>query len=222
MIIDTLPDEEWFTQIRNWRNPEFGAADSWYWYLDGVGMSPLRAPLPERVERSKRQFDAYSMAVSKAPDEQPSAEQRPDPSAYGQPQRKHDDGDHERETGPTQHSEDHADGAPTIAHWTALTARSSMGMTRPVSAYQRAMASAWGARSIRRRITARSTNQTLSPPGWMAVLATSCGRSPTTVVTVVPPSVNSSTRRRHLVTHLGRTSAAFRNCRAGRSLLATS
>ncbi len=71
MIIDTLPDEEWFTQIRNWRNPEFGAADSWYWYLDGVGMSPLRAPLPERVKRSKRQFDAYPMAVSKAPDEQP-------------------------------------------------------------------------------------------------------------------------------------------------------
>ena len=95
-IIDTLPDEEWFTQIRNWRNPEFGAADSWYWYLDGVGMSPLRAPLPERVKRSKRQFDAYSMAVSNAPDEQPSARE---------------DGDHERETGPTQHSEDHADAA---------------------------------------------------------------------------------------------------------------
>ena len=108
MIIDTLPDEEWFTQIRNWRNPEFGAADSWYWYLDGVGMSPLRAPLPERVKRSKRQFDAYSMAVSNAPDEQPSAEQRPDPAAYAQP---YDDGDHERETGTTQHSEDHADGA---------------------------------------------------------------------------------------------------------------
>ena len=108
MIIDTLPDEEWFTQIRNWRNPEFGAADSWYWYLDGVGMSPLRAPLPERVKRSRRQFDAYSMAVSNAPDEQPSAEQRPDPAAYAQP---YDDGDHERETGITQHSEDHADGA---------------------------------------------------------------------------------------------------------------
>ena len=69
-IIDTLPDEEWFTQIRHWHNPEFGAADSWYWYLDGVGMSPLRASLPERVERSKRPFGEYSMAGSKAPDEQ--------------------------------------------------------------------------------------------------------------------------------------------------------
>ena len=36
-IIDTLPDEEWFMQIRNWRNPEFGAADAWYRYLDGDG-----------------------------------------------------------------------------------------------------------------------------------------------------------------------------------------
>ncbi len=54
MIIDTLPDEEWFTQIRNWRNPEFGVADSRNWYSDGVGMSPLRAPLPERVKRSRR------------------------------------------------------------------------------------------------------------------------------------------------------------------------
>jgi hypothetical protein len=99
MIIDTLPDEEWFTQIRNWRNPEFGAADSWYWYLDGVGMSPLRAPLPERVKRSKRQFDAYSMAVSDAPDEQPSAEQRPDEG--------HDDGDHGADRA-QQHGDDAA------------------------------------------------------------------------------------------------------------------
>ena len=190
MIIDTLPDEEWFTQIRNWRNPEFGAADSWYWYLDGVGMSPLRAPLPERVKRSKRQFDAYSMAEGNAPDEQPSAEQRPDPSAHGQPHdERHDDGDHEREPEPTQHSEDHADGADGAGD-------------RPLDGADRAQQDGddaarlgvpagdglgGGARSIRRRITARSTNQTLSPPGWMAVLATSCRRSPTTVVTVAPP-----------------------------------
>src|SRR3712207_6913643 len=31
----SLPDEEWFVQVRNWRNPEFGAVDAWYWYLDG-------------------------------------------------------------------------------------------------------------------------------------------------------------------------------------------
>ena len=34
-IMDTLPGEEWFAQIRNWRQSEFGAADAWYSYLDG-------------------------------------------------------------------------------------------------------------------------------------------------------------------------------------------
>jgi hypothetical protein len=34
-IIDTLPDEEWFVQVHNWRSSEFGAADAWYSYLDG-------------------------------------------------------------------------------------------------------------------------------------------------------------------------------------------
>jgi hypothetical protein len=34
-IIDTLPDEEWFVQVHNWRASEFGAADAWYSYLDG-------------------------------------------------------------------------------------------------------------------------------------------------------------------------------------------
>jgi hypothetical protein len=29
-MIDTLPDEEWFTQLRNWRDSEFGKASSWH------------------------------------------------------------------------------------------------------------------------------------------------------------------------------------------------
>jgi hypothetical protein len=71
VIIDTLPDEEWFTQIRNWRDPEFGAADSWYWYLDGVGTVPLQEPLPKRVEESKRELNAYPMTNATTPHAQP-------------------------------------------------------------------------------------------------------------------------------------------------------
>jgi hypothetical protein len=56
-IIDTLPDEEWFVQIRNWRNPEFGAVDAWYWYLDGHDWTPQPTRnLPSRVKHGKQTF----------------------------------------------------------------------------------------------------------------------------------------------------------------------
>ena len=50
-IIDTLPDEEWFVQVRNWRDPEFSGFASWYSYLDGDGRvhRPSRSELPTRV-----------------------------------------------------------------------------------------------------------------------------------------------------------------------------
>jgi hypothetical protein len=32
-MLDTLPYEEWFTQIRNWRSS--GSCDSWCWFIDG-------------------------------------------------------------------------------------------------------------------------------------------------------------------------------------------
>ena len=47
-IIDTLPDEEWFVQVLNWRHSEFGAVDSWYWYLDGHDWTRIRVKLPAR------------------------------------------------------------------------------------------------------------------------------------------------------------------------------
>jgi hypothetical protein len=62
-IIDTLPDEEWFVQIRNWRCPEFGAVDSWYSYLDGHDWTLMRPhALPKRVEHAKRPLLAIPMA----------------------------------------------------------------------------------------------------------------------------------------------------------------
>ena len=49
-MLDTLPDEEWFTQIRNWRWSEFGACESWCWYIDGNWPYPkLPSKLPNRV-----------------------------------------------------------------------------------------------------------------------------------------------------------------------------
>jgi hypothetical protein len=73
-IIDTLSDEEWFVQVRNWRDPEFGAPDSWYWYLDGSGWAPRRAPVPDRVQRAARSFRAFAVfrrpgtALTEVPD----------------------------------------------------------------------------------------------------------------------------------------------------------
>jgi len=61
-IIDTLPDEEWFVQVRNWRCTEFGAVDAWYWYLDGHGWATRRSRPPERVRRALHLFDSLPMA----------------------------------------------------------------------------------------------------------------------------------------------------------------
>lgn len=66
IIIDTLPDEEWFVQLRNWRNPEFNAVDAWYWYLDGRDWTLTRThELPPRVEHAKSSFASVPLiAVS--------------------------------------------------------------------------------------------------------------------------------------------------------------
>jgi hypothetical protein len=49
-MLDTLPDEEWFTQIRNWRSSEFGRCDSWALYLDGRSpYSRMSGRVPPRV-----------------------------------------------------------------------------------------------------------------------------------------------------------------------------
>jgi hypothetical protein len=67
-IIDTLPDEEWFVQVRNWRCTEFGAADAWYRYLDGYDWTTRYSPPPKRVTNALRPFDSVPMAnASKDP-----------------------------------------------------------------------------------------------------------------------------------------------------------
>jgi hypothetical protein len=66
-MIDTLGDEEWFTQVRNWHNSEFGKPDSWYWYLSGEGWTPRRAWVPGLVEQAKAPFRACPMAQPAAP-----------------------------------------------------------------------------------------------------------------------------------------------------------
>jgi hypothetical protein len=61
-IIDTLPDEEWFVQVRNWRCTEFGAADAWYRYLDGHDWTTQYSPPPKRLTNALRPFDSVPMA----------------------------------------------------------------------------------------------------------------------------------------------------------------
>jgi hypothetical protein len=61
-IIDTLSDEEWFLQVRNWRETEFGAVDAWYRYLDGHDWTTQYSPPPERVKRALRPFDPVPLA----------------------------------------------------------------------------------------------------------------------------------------------------------------
>jgi hypothetical protein len=68
-IIDTLPDEEWFMQVRNWRTPEFGAVDAWYWYLDGTGWQVKCANLPARVQKAGKPFKSIPMANHPTPGE---------------------------------------------------------------------------------------------------------------------------------------------------------
>ena len=60
-IIDTLPDEEWFVQVRNWRNSEFGAVDAWYRYLDGRDWTPRRMCVPKRVKQAMRPLESIPM-----------------------------------------------------------------------------------------------------------------------------------------------------------------
>ena len=61
-IIDTLPDEEWFVQVRNWRNPEFGAVDAWYSYLDGHDWNLTRSTqVPDRVTQAKLPLSSVAL-----------------------------------------------------------------------------------------------------------------------------------------------------------------
>ena len=59
-IIDTLQDEEWFVQVRNWRGSEFGAVNAWYWYLDGCQLVYSDA-VPERVASALCPFETVRM-----------------------------------------------------------------------------------------------------------------------------------------------------------------
>jgi hypothetical protein len=66
-IIDTLPDEEWFVAVRNWRASEFGDVDSWYTYLDGHDWNLQRAKdVPARVNEALEPFAAIPMASTPA------------------------------------------------------------------------------------------------------------------------------------------------------------
>ena len=82
-IIDTLPDEEWFVQVRNWRNPEFGAPDSWYWYLDGSGWTPRRARVPGRVERRQGPVPSLPDVPPTHARCRPTSPTQPDPGRSG-------------------------------------------------------------------------------------------------------------------------------------------
>jgi len=62
-IMDTLPDEEWFVQISNWRATEFGAVDSWYHYLDGHDWAPQHpSDYPPRVQLALEDLPSIPMA----------------------------------------------------------------------------------------------------------------------------------------------------------------
>jgi hypothetical protein len=50
MLIDTLSDEEWFTQIRNWRDSEFGTAVATRVHLDGATGRRVERDRPNAVE----------------------------------------------------------------------------------------------------------------------------------------------------------------------------
>jgi len=49
VMVDALADEEWFTQIWNWRSSEFGRVDAWHRYLDGTGWDLRKARHPRSV-----------------------------------------------------------------------------------------------------------------------------------------------------------------------------
>jgi hypothetical protein len=64
-MLDTLADEEWFTQIRYWRTSEFGSCDSSSWIIDGRSPHPRHSgQVPERVCRLTRELPAFSMPPS--------------------------------------------------------------------------------------------------------------------------------------------------------------
>jgi hypothetical protein len=66
-MLDTLADEEWFTQIRNWRTSEFGSCESWCWHIDGRSPYPRRSgDVPERVCRLVRELPTFSMPPNAA------------------------------------------------------------------------------------------------------------------------------------------------------------
>ena len=60
-IIDTLPDEEWFVQVLNWRTSEFGAVDAWYRYLDGRDWTPRRMRATKRVRQAMHPLESVPM-----------------------------------------------------------------------------------------------------------------------------------------------------------------
>jgi hypothetical protein len=61
-MLDTLADEEWCTQIRNWRTSEFGSCDASSWIIDGTSPHPRRSEeLPERVCGPMSALPAFSM-----------------------------------------------------------------------------------------------------------------------------------------------------------------
>ena len=83
-ILDTVQDEEWFVQVRNWRQPEFGAVDSWYSYLDGRDWTLTRVdPIPERVTNALRPFDSIRMTDGAEPITAPAPAPAPTPAVVG-------------------------------------------------------------------------------------------------------------------------------------------
>jgi hypothetical protein len=63
-IIDTLPDEEWFVQVQNWRASEFGGFESWYTYLDGHDWNLQTArDIPPRLNEARTPFAPIPMAA---------------------------------------------------------------------------------------------------------------------------------------------------------------
>ena len=62
-VIDTLTNDQWYEQIRNWRRPEFDSVDAWYRYLDGHDWGLMvAAELPQRVRDATRPFETVPLA----------------------------------------------------------------------------------------------------------------------------------------------------------------
>lgn len=101
-IIDSLPDEEWFMQIRNWRNPEFGSADAWYFYLDGHDWQLTRScHVPHRVEEAMRPFESVPMIEARPTVDAPAGDRSTDAGTPSQPTRGRPHGHRTVGTSPT-------------------------------------------------------------------------------------------------------------------------